>query len=83
MRRPRRNHTAAFKAKVALAALKGDQAILAARYALYVKARDLNPGRWSGPARDWSPAGAVTLNPERDSVVKAHAADNETQRLAA
>jgi transposase-like protein len=25
MRRPRRNHTAAFKAKVAIAALKGDQ----------------------------------------------------------
>ena len=24
MRRPRRNHTAAFKAKVAIAALKGD-----------------------------------------------------------
>ncbi len=26
MRRPRRNHTAAFKAKVAIAALKGDSA---------------------------------------------------------
>ncbi len=25
MRRPRRNHTAAFKAKVAIAALKGDE----------------------------------------------------------
>jgi hypothetical protein len=25
MRRPRRNHTAAFKAKVAIAALKGDK----------------------------------------------------------
>ena len=28
MRRPRRNHTAVFKAKVALAALKGDQTML-------------------------------------------------------
>jgi transposase-like protein len=27
MRRPRRNHTAAFKAKVALAALKGDKTL--------------------------------------------------------
>lgn len=29
MRRPRRNHAAAFKAKVALAALKGDQTLAA------------------------------------------------------
>jgi len=28
MRRPRRNHTAAFKAKVAIAALKGDQCLV-------------------------------------------------------
>jgi transposase len=27
MRRPRRNHTAAFKAKIALAALKGDKTL--------------------------------------------------------
>ena len=27
MRRPRRNHTAAFKAKVAIAALKGDETL--------------------------------------------------------
>jgi transposase-like protein len=27
MRRPRRNHTAAFKAKVAVAALKGDKTL--------------------------------------------------------
>ena len=34
MRRPRRNHTAAFKAKVAIAALKGDEtlAVLAERF---------------------------------------------------
>ena len=29
MRRPRRNHTAAFKAKVAIAALKGDETLAA------------------------------------------------------
>jgi len=34
MRRPRRNHSAAFKAKVAIAAMKGDQTLasLAERY---------------------------------------------------
>ena len=34
MRRPRRNHTAAFKAKVGLAALKGDKTLaeLAEKY---------------------------------------------------
>jgi transposase-like protein len=29
MRRPRRNHTAVFKAKVAIAALKGDETLAA------------------------------------------------------
>ena len=37
MRRPRRNHTAAFKAKVAIAALKGDEtlATLAERFGVH------------------------------------------------
>src|SRR5438105_2262914 len=46
-----------------------DHAILAARHALYTRARELNPARWSGDTRDWSPIGAVTLNPERDSII--------------
>jgi transposase InsO family protein len=49
----------------------GDRPILAARHALYQQAREANPRRWSGPTRDWTPIGAVTLNPERDSVVAA------------
>jgi putative transposase len=49
----------------------GDGALLAARHALYQRARETNPRRWSGPTRDWTPIGAVTLNPERDSVVAA------------
>jgi hypothetical protein len=44
-----------------------DHAILAARHDLYLQARERNPARWSGPTRDWTPIGAVTLNPERDS----------------
>jgi putative transposase len=47
----------------------GDGPILAARHALYQQAREANPRRWSGPTRNWTPIGAVTLNPERDSVV--------------
>ena len=50
-----------------------DVAILAARDALYQQAKHANPQRWSGDTRNWKPIGPVTLNPERDSVVKAHA----------
>ena len=60
-----------------------DHAILAARHAVYEKARTLNPARWSGKTRDWTPIGAVTLNPERDSIIQAHSADNPIQQLAA
>ena len=45
--------------------------MLAARHALYQQARECNPGRWSGRARNWTPIGAVTLNPERDSAIAA------------
>ena len=61
----------------------GDHAILAARHALYTHAREQNPARWSGKTRNWSPVGAVTLNPERDSIIKAHSACNDIQQLAA
>ena len=47
-----------------------DRAILAARHDLYLKAREQNPARWSGNTRNWTPIGTVTLNPERDSVIK-------------
>ena len=60
-----------------------DPAILAARHALYLQARERNPARWSGDTRNWAPVGAVTLNPERDSVIKTHLAGQNTQPLAA
>jgi putative transposase len=60
-----------------------DQAILAARHALYLAAREANPARWSGPTRNWSPIVAVTLNPERDSVIAAATASSKSMRLAA
>jgi hypothetical protein len=38
-----------------------------ARHALYKTAKEHHPARWARHTRDWSPVGAVTLNPERDS----------------
>ncbi len=60
-----------------------DQAILAARHELYTEARERNPARWSRNTRNWQPIGAVTLNPERDSIVKSHSGSTDIQPLAA
>ncbi len=60
-----------------------DHAILAARHDLYLKARERNPARWSGDTRNWTPIGAVTLNPERESIIKTHLAGDHIQTLAA
>ena len=60
-----------------------DQAILAARHALYAKARERHPTRWSRHTRDWSHIGAVTLNPERDSVVMTSLLTENKQPMAA
>jgi transposase InsO family protein len=60
-----------------------DHAILAARHALYVQARERHPARWSRDTRNWQPIGAVALNPERDSVVAAAPRAKEIQPLAA
>ena len=48
-----------------------DRRVLAARHALYQEARERNPRRWSGSTRNWTPATAVTLNPERDMLIQA------------
>lgn len=48
-----------------------DHAILAQRHALYLKARERNPRRWSGQTPDWTPVGTVVLNPERETPVNA------------
>ncbi|GBH26766.1 hypothetical protein BvRS1_38150 [Burkholderia vietnamiensis] len=59
-----------------------DRVLFAARHARYAKARECNPARWSGKTRDWTPVGAVTLNPERDSVVAATPPNPNEQPLA-
>ena len=45
----------------------------ATRSTVYQDARERNPQRWSGQTRNWTPVGLVTLNPERDTVVRAAA----------
>ena len=58
-----------------------DHAILAARHALYIRARELKPSRWFGRTRNGSPTGAVILKLERDSLVTLHV-NADTQLLA-
>ncbi|MBD5804955.1 IS2 transposase TnpB [Azoarcus sp. Aa7] len=60
-----------------------DRAILAARHQTYLQARERNPARWSGGTRDWSPIGPVTLNPERDAVIRDHVNAEDIKRLVA
>lgn len=60
-----------------------DQAILAALHTLYRQSRQRHPTRWSGATRDWSLIDVVTLNPERDEVVKLAACVQHTQLKAA
>lgn len=61
-----------------------DRGILAARHKLYLQAKNSNPGRWSGNTRNWTPVGAVALNPEREAVISTAAltAEDKTQRAA-
>lgn len=46
-----------------------EAAILAARHAVYLQAHSRNPRRWSRQTRNWTPAGPVALNPERDAII--------------
>jgi putative transposase len=54
-----------------------DRPVLTARHELYQRARQSNPRRWSGQTRDWTPIAAVTLNPERDIVIRAAATQTQ------
>jgi putative transposase len=60
-----------------------DHTILAARHALYTRAKGHNRARWSRHTRNWQPMGPVTLNPERDSIILEHPTENPIQQLAA
>ena len=43
-----------------------DVELLGNRTRVYEAARQLHPRRWTRRTRNWTPIGAVTLNPERD-----------------
>lgn len=43
-----------------------EREILRQRDKVYRAAQGVHPERWSGRTRNWQPAGAVTLNPERE-----------------
>ena len=60
-----------------------DQAILAERHAVYLQARQRHPRRWSGASRNWTPITVVTLNPERDAVVRTGAERSHKPTLVA
>jgi putative transposase len=47
-----------------------DRPLLEARHAVYQDARERNPRRWSQQTRNWTPVTVVTLNPERDTLVR-------------
>lgn len=60
-----------------------DRKILDERHALYQRARERNPRRWSRNTRDWSRIDVVTLNPEKESVAAEVASAVHTQPKAA
>lgn len=45
-----------------------DRPLLAKRHDVYTKARRRTPRRWTGETRNWSPVGAVYLNPIKQEV---------------
>ena len=60
-----------------------DAQILSKRHEVYIAARQRQPRRWSGRTRNWTPIGAVTLNPERDSLIQAHQESTGKEPMAA
>ncbi|WP_422109449.1 hypothetical protein [Achromobacter xylosoxidans] len=60
-----------------------DEVQLQARRWVYELARQRHPQRWTGPTRNWSRVGAVTLNPDRDAGAPRQSRQHESNRLAA
>jgi transposase InsO family protein len=59
-----------------------DHHLLGARHALYQVARAHSPRRWSRQTRNWTPIGAVTLNPERTAAIHSAGARTLARTLA-
>ena len=75
MRRPRRNHTAAFKAKVALAALKGDRTLADLAEKFDVHANPIT--QWKTPLLDG--ATGVFISPSEKRAPEQGASTKEMQ----
>jgi transposase InsO family protein len=60
-----------------------DRGILTARHVLYTQAKATHPRRWTRHTRNWSPIDVVTLNPERDAVIKSATNAENRSRSAA
>jgi putative transposase len=60
-----------------------DRDVLAARHAVYLQARAAHPQRWSRHTRNWEPIAVVTLNPEREALIKAAQNAVDKTRIAA
>ena len=42
-----------------------------------------NPRRWTRNTRNWTPIGAVTLNPEKPELIKTESSNQDKQAIAA
>jgi hypothetical protein len=79
MKGPRRNHAAIFKAKVAIAALRGDKTLaeLAQQYDVHAEVQKVARPSAPGPSLDWpsgwSPAGFI---PSLASTIRSREWDN-------
>jgi hypothetical protein len=60
-----------------------DHEILAARHHLYLTAQAANPRRWTRNTRNWTPIGAVTLNPEKPELITPESSNQDKQAIAA
>jgi hypothetical protein len=60
-----------------------DHRILAARHHLYLAAQATNPRRWTRNTRNWTPIGAITLNPEKLKLIKTESSNQDKQAIAA
>jgi putative transposase len=60
-----------------------DRDVLAARHEVYLQAKAAHPRRWARHTRNWNPITVVTLNPERESVIKTAENPGHITRAAA
>ena len=57
-------------------------AVLRTRHVLHQQARAQNPLHWAPHTRNWNPITVVTLNPERNTVIKAATENLHNSRTA-